>query len=321
MTGCPPDAATMQRFVADINATPPRLHHASLLALAQKRVPQCNFSFALTRGGWQRPGGLIRPDGSRVTHDLLDWAEAEFDHCGGNMEVFLERYRSEELIATCYVGKTHYFVAPFGTEPSSFLQLEVDELQEVLDRQFLNPQCPADDVQDLIEPVVLLSLAPHSVGRPHYRFRRLTDIRDALTQQPQPLEGQSPLTRFMSEWQKSRASSEGHYSNHWIVTLREHIDRYSNTQMIATPVSRHARQLKPFHWDLSLHGPILAQQIQAFDRAAGYPAAWYFHLVAGATTPYDLAFVLAEDVAAGFDYLAESDLSLLEGWLENPYSV
>jgi hypothetical protein len=123
----------------------------------------------------------------------------------------------------------------------------------------------------------------------------------------------------MQEWAGSRSGT--HFSEHWIVALREHHDRYNNVVLSATPVSRHARELKPFHWNSGLRGLDAARQLQAFDRAAGYPGAWYFHLVAGGLTPRDMAFAVMQDIESGFGYLGDAETALLRGWLREPYSV
>jgi hypothetical protein len=106
-----------------------------------------------------------------------------------------------------------------------------------------------------------------------------------------------------------------------VVGLREHRDRYNNVLLSAAPASRHARPLKPFHWNPGLTGLDAANQLQSFDRAAGYSGAWYFHLVAGGLVPRDLAYALQRDLEAGFGYLANAEAALLEGWLRAPYSV
>jgi hypothetical protein len=321
MIGCPPDAPALARFIQTVETTPPRPHHAALLEAAASLVPECPFRHALSRGGWYRPGGLLAPDGTRLAEDLETWAETELDACDGDMGLFMERHAEAGLMATRQAGRTHYFVAAIGMEPAEFLQLEVEEVQEVLDRLLINPDSPPADLPELTEPLEPAILEAQPVDRPRYRFRRLTDVRQALSRQADPVGGLSPLARFMAEWQDSSAGAQGHFSDHWIVATREHQDRYRNLRLTATPVSRHSRQLKPFHWQPEARGMALAEQLHNFDRAAGYPGAWYFHLVAGALTPRAVAFALAEDLAADFHYLPAGDQKILEGWLTDPYSV
>ncbi|MEW6679375.1 MAG: hypothetical protein AB1421_15790 [Pseudomonadota bacterium] len=321
MIGCPPDAPALQRFIQALDTLPPRPHHAALLEAANSLVPDCPFRHALTRGGWYRPGGVIRPDGTRLADDLETWAEAELADCDEDMGLFLERHADAGLLATRQAGRTHYFVAPIGMAPADYLQLEVEEVQEVLDRQLIHPAAPPTDLPELTEPLDPALVPPQPVDRPRYRFRRLTDLRQVLARQPAAPGSLAPLARFMAEWTESSAGAQGHFSDHWIVAVREHLDRYRNTQLNATPVSRHGRKLKTFQWQTDARGTGLADQLHAFDRAAGYPAAWYFHLVAGAITPRPVAYALAEDLAADYHYLPTSDQKILETWLTAPYSI
>lgn len=321
MIGCPPDEPTLQRFIQALGATPPRPHHAALLEAANNLVPSCPFRHALTRGGWYRPGGVIRPDGTRLADDLESWAEAELEDCDGDMGLFLERHGDDGLMATRQAGRTHYFVAPIGMEPAEFLQLEVEEVQEVLDRQLIDPAHPPADLPDLTEPLHPHLLPAQAVGRPRYRFRRLTDVRQVLARQPATPGDLSPLGRFLAEWAESSAGAQGHFSDHWIVAVREHQDRYRNTVLNATPVSRHGRKLKSFHWQPEARGTAMADQLHAFDRSAGHAGAWYFHLVAGGITPHDVAYGIAEDLQSDFHYLPDGDQKVLEGWLVRPYSI
>lgn len=142
MIGCPPDQPALARFIEVLAATPPRPHHSALLQAANRMAPNCEFSHALTRGGWYRPGGVILPDGTRLADDIESWAEAELEDCGGSMELLLERHAGAGLLATRQAGRTHYFVAPLGIGPAEFLQLEVEEVEEVLDRVLFNPAEP-----------------------------------------------------------------------------------------------------------------------------------------------------------------------------------
>jgi hypothetical protein len=64
-----------------------------------------------------------------------------------------------------------------------------------------------------------------------------------------------------------------------------------------------------------------AGQLKAFDRAAGYAGAWYFHMVAGALAPRAIAGPLAGDLDAGYSYLREQEAKLLKKWLDAPYSA
>lgn len=321
MIGCPPDEPTLQQFIASIEVTPPRPHHSSLLSVVEKMLSGCAFSYATTRGGWYRPGGVIQPDGARLSDDVEGWLESELDVCGGDMDALLEKYAGRDLLVTRMAGQTHYLVAPIGNRAEEFIQLEIEEQQELVDRVLFDAEARAADIQEVLEPFDPVYVEPRPLGPSRYKFRRMTDMRQVLARQMAPIGGISPLGRFMAEWDSSRAASRGHFCNHWIVAVREHQDRYHNPVLNALPFSLHARKLKYFHWHPEQHETELADQINGFDRAAGYPSAWYFHMVAGTLTPKSIAYSLAQDLKNGFRYLAERDIELLEHWLDNSYSV
>ncbi len=323
MNRCVPDEATVQRLIAEIEASTPRPHQASLLAVAERVIPECPCRFALTRGGWYRAGGLIRANGERLADNLEDWLVGEMADCDDDLGEFLDRHDGDDLLVTRHTGRTHYFVAAYGDDPAEFLQLEVEELQEVLDRKLWDVAAPPADVQELSDPIKPVLAPAQVVGAPYYRFRRLTDIQQIVTRLPAAIGEAHGLVRFMQEWRGSRAETAGskHFSEHWIIALREHHDRYNNVMLSAAPVSRHARELKSFHWNETLRGLDMGRQLQSFDRAAGYSGAWYFHLVCSSLTPRNIAFAALQDIESGFGYLGDLDTALLYGWLRKPYSL
>ncbi|HEX5363892.1 MAG TPA: hypothetical protein VFW59_06465 [Gallionella sp.] len=316
-----PDETVLRKLAADIEAIPPRPHHSRLLELANSIRPGCTFSHALDRGGWYRPGGVIAADGRVIADNLEIWARAELGDCGGDMHELVERHADSGLMVTRHSGRTHYFVAAYGPMPSDFLQLEVEELQEVLDRNLIDAANPPDDLQELTEPLAPEVLDAQAVGAPRYHFRRLIDVRQMVGKASSAAGRGKGLSRLLPEWSHSSAAARGHFSDHWIVGLREHQDRYRNPVVSVSLVSRHARELKPFHWNIELSGVEMLAQLQAFDRAAGYPSAWYFHLVAGTFTPPKVAYAVASDLDAGFGYLPDTEVALLRNWVDAPYSV
>jgi hypothetical protein len=315
------DDTTLRNLADEIEAIPPRPHHSTLLEIANRIRPGCTFRYALNRGGWYRPGGIITADGTRIAESLGTWAKLELAACDGDMGELVERHADSGLLVTRHTGRTHYFVAAYGPAPSDFLQLEVEELQEVMDRKLIDKDKLPEDLQELTEPIAPELLEAQAVSAPRYRFRRLIDMRQTVARAIPADSRNAGLPRLLSEWAHSSAALRGHFSDHWIVALREHQDRYRNQAISASLVSRHARELKPFQWNLELSGPDMHAQLQAFDRAAGYTSAWYAHLIAGTITPPKVAYAVARDLEAGFSYLPETEAALLKSWVAAPYSV
>jgi hypothetical protein len=315
-------AETALRHLSDeINATTPRPHHSSLLEIANRLRAGWTFKHALNRGGWYRPGGVISADGGFVADNLEAWANAELAACNGDMNEFIERSAGRDLLVTRHSGRTHYFVAAYGSAPTDFLQLEVEELQEVLDRKLIDAEYLPDDIHGIVDPLKPGELEAQAVGAPYYRFRRLIDINQAIARSSSTDSLGAGLRRLLGEWSHSSASLSGHFCDHWILAIREHQDRYRNAVISLSLVSRHTRELKLFQWNTELAGVDLAAQLQAFDRAAGYSSAWYFHLVAGTITPPKIAYQAARDLDEGFSYLPDTDAVLVRAWVAAPYSV
>jgi hypothetical protein len=316
-----PDETVLRNFASEIEATSPRPHHSALLEIANRIRPGCTFRYALNRGGWYRPGGVIAADGACIAESLGEWAKAELENCGGDMHDLVERHADSGLLVTRHTGRTHYFVASYGPSPADFLQLEVEELQEVLDRELIDADNFPEDLQELIEPISPAVLEAQAVAAPRYRFRRLIDMRQTIARVSTTDTRNAGLSRMLSEWAHSSAAARGHFSDHWIVALREHQDRYRNPVLAVSLVSRHARELKPFHWNIELAGVEMSAQLHAFDRAAGYPSAWYFHLIAGTITPPKIAYAVARDLESGFSYLPDTEVALIKSWVAAPFSV
>ncbi len=316
-----PDESVLLKLRDEIEALPPRPHHAALIETANRTVPGGGFKYALNRGGWYRSGGVIAADGKRIADSVEEWARSALGQCDGDVHALVERLDGAGLQVTRHSGRTHYFVAPYGPAPSDFLQLEIEELQEVMDRELIDAKNPPHELQELVEPLAPVELEAQPVDAPRYRFRRLLDVRQAIARASGAEQRNAGLVRLLAEWAHSSAASRGHFSHHWIVGLREHLDRYRNPVTTISLVSRHARDLKPFQWNDALSGVEMSAQLQAFDRAAGYPAAWYFHLVAGTLTPPKVAYAVAKDLESGFSYLPDTEAALVKGWAAAPYSV
>lgn len=316
-----PDETVLRNLADEIESIPPRPHHSELLEIANRIRPGCTFRYALNRGGWYRPGAVIAADGTRIAASLETWAKDELKVCGGDMQELVERHTDSGLLVTRHSGCTHYFVAPYGPAPADFLQLEVEELQEVLDRELIDVDTPPEDMQELLEPLKPSVLDPQAVGAPRYQFRRMIDMRQTMAKVMLAAGRDAGLPRLLTEWSHSSAAARGHFSDHWIVALREHQDRYRNPVVSTALVSRKARTLKPFQWNSELAGVEMLAQLQAFDRAAGYSSAWYFHLIAGTITPPKIAYAVARDLEAGFSYLPDTEVALIKSWVAVPYSV
>lgn len=291
--------------------------HQPLLQTLQAIWPQWPYQYVLSRGGWYRPGRLRDASGRLIDEDAQGWIERAWAESGEDGATFLETWREQGLWLSRYEGQTHFLVAPYGPQAGEFLQLEIESLREVSDRPLLDPAHPPAELQDLLEPMPGYARLPHAeLSEPHYRFRRLTAMDDFLHR----LRGQRPeappACRFIEDWERSSAASR-RLCEHWVFALSEHLDRFRQPVLSAHPLSLDAGPAMPPADD----GLGRARAIQDFDKQRGYPAAWFFHMVAGAGVPKALGLSVGEDLAQGMRYLPDRDADMLADWLDRPYAA
>lgn len=290
--------------------------HATLLdALRREGGPE--FAPRLSRGGWFRPGRVVNAKGEEVSSDALHWLERAWAECGEDGAAFAEEYAHSSLALTLEQGVSHYLVAPRGRAPEDYLQLEIEELQEVVSHPLGGASAPAEAVEALLERPPGSPL-PQPVGLPRYRFRRLTDVRAFVARIAQQAGKPAPVLRFMAEWAASSAGQQRHFCDHWVLALAEHLDRYRQHRASAVPVAACA----PL-WTAppGARGTALAQQLHDFDRSAGYGFAWYFHLVSAHRVPRNIAPEVFADLQSGMAYLPERDAALVHGWMREAYGI
>lgn len=281
-------------------------------------LPDWKFRQALSRGGWYRLGGIVDDKGERVSDSLESWIEAALDERDGDIARLIDDFAGQTLYATRLVGQTHYLVAPSGDGSDDFLQLEVEDLQEMrVHRLFANEP---STLEELVDPRGGAD-TPQPVGLPFYTFRRLQHIgaflKRMLAQKPEP----AAVHRMIEDWTKSSAGNTSAYYNHWIIATREHLDRYHQSVFRAQPIATLAGEAPEFEAAKGTSGLELYAALGHFDREAGYPMAWYFHMLTSKAVPHWVAQTVVEDALAGFAYLPQRDVDVVRSWLHRPYSL
>jgi len=287
---------------------------AGLLDGLGRLLPGLVFQPVLARGGWYRPGGVVDIDQQRVANGLRQWAEQQA--VDGDMQALLDACMQGQLFATRLLGRTHYLTAVTGSTAPEFVQLEVEELQEVLARYLSDPDWLPESLEEFVDPLDYPQLEPEPVGTPRLVFRRFVAVPELLAD-PDAMHVQA-LRRFLQDWERSSArGAQGHFCVHWILAIQDYIDSDGDARRNVHPVP--ARPMERLTLPPGGHGAELANLIQEFDRKAGYPMAWFFHLLATGSVPHALGTQIVEDHAAGFSYLPARDLELLRNWAAAPY--
>ncbi|KXB32413.1 hypothetical protein AT959_01600 [Dechloromonas denitrificans] len=281
-------------------------------------LPEWKFRHALSRGGWYRLGGILDHQGERVSDNLESWVENALDERDGDFAALCDDFIDKKLYATRLVGQTHYLVASAGDSTDGFLQLEIEDLQEMRVHQLFANE--PSTLEELVDPRGGAD-QPVPVGLPFYTFRRIQHIGAflgrMLAQKPEP----APIHRMIDDWSKSSASNTSAYFNHWVIATREHLDRYHQPVFRAQPIATLAGEAPEFAAASGTTGLKLNEALSHFDRESGYPMAWYFHMLTSKAVPYWVAQAVVEDSLGGFAYLPQRDVDVVRHWLHQPYAL
>ncbi|EXJ15150.1 hypothetical protein D779_1704 [Imhoffiella purpurea] len=288
---------------------------APLIEAVQALLPDVEVHHAMTRSGWHRFGGVVDLDGNRIAHNITEWAESESD---GEIDELLYKLSEVQYFATRLNGQTHYLVVQTGPLARDYIQIEIEQLQEVLDRALYDPDWFPDSIAEFVDPTDFPRLEPEPIGAPRLLFRRLVRVSDLMASP----DTSSRLARFLDEWDRSSASeAEGGFCHHWVLSIREYQDRDGDGHMTAKPVPVLAGALPALADAEVARGAALANQIHGFDREAGYPFAWYFHMLTNRKVSHKLAEAVHADLMGAYDYLPPRDLKLLRDWYQDPYGL
>ncbi|MDR3324150.1 MAG: hypothetical protein LBS89_08100 [Zoogloeaceae bacterium] len=291
---------------------------AALLRQLEAAQPEWPFQYRFNRGGWYRLGGVVDGDGKRVSDNLEHWAERALKTHDGDLTLLLEMLEDTPLYATRLTGSTHYLIARTGDAPADFLQLEIEALQEMRGHR-LGAGEP-NSLNELIDPV---GIKPdlQAFGQAAYHFRRLAHIGALLTRMTAQSTEPPPILRLLADWQASSAGNASDFSNHWLIALREYLDRYQQTQYRAQPIAIGSGKPPAFELVQGTNGLKLQSALHAFDHETGYPFSWFFHLLTTRAVPHWVAQTVVEDALNGFAYLPQRDVEVVRNWLHRPYVV
>jgi hypothetical protein len=281
-------------------------------------MPGLNYSHVATRGNWHRLGGVVDAQYQTISSNIAQWAEQV---SGGDVDQLLVEYADRGYFATRLAGKTHYFSAPSGESPEAFIQLEIEELQEVLDRPLVEKEWFPESIEEFLDPLDFPRLAAEPMGQAYFQFRRITPVQRLLSEAPRENQALLNLKRFFLDWSHSSANEFGHFSKHWALALREYIDSDGECRLSAKPFSTYAGSLDSLAAADGLHGAELANLIHGYDRRIGYPFAWYFNMLGNKSENLAVAEAVLRDQMGAYDYIPAKDLKVLRAWEERPYGI
>lgn len=263
---------------------------------------------------------MIKPDGSRVAGDLSEWAERTFIECGQNFNTLLEYCEEGRFLATRHQGVTVYLVARTGARAEDFVQIEIDRSQELASRHLIDPDQPPDDLEEIIDPLAPLGVQPFTVGAARYAYRRKTEVALFMAELDRHRASRHPARRFMDDWNASSAGGVRVFCEDWSLRLYQHKGRHGEQIMNVDVVPNRVKDVPHLDSPEGKKGKALATLIGRFDGQAGYPFAWFFHMVKGLVSPH-VGESVHRDLSTDYAYLPDRDARLLAAWIADPYCV
>jgi hypothetical protein len=302
------------RVAETCRALPEGADLGALTDAIQSVLPGLEVRHVLTRGGWHRIGGVVDLEGRRIARNIGEWAQAE---SGGDVDTLLVKLANLRYFATRFNGQAHYLVAPTGPAAADYIQIEVEEIQEVLDRCITDPDWSPGSIEEFVDPLDFPRLEPEPVGPPRFLLRRLVQVSELLHSP----DASQRMRRFLEDWDRSSAGEAACFSDHWVLSLREYQARDGEGRLTAKPVTTSAEQVPVVPGDLQARGAELANLIHGLDRRIGYPFAWFFHMLTDKRISHRLAEAVHADLMGAYAYLPARDLKVLQDWYAHPYGV
>jgi hypothetical protein len=294
---------------------------AGLDALSEQingMMPELSFGHVATRGNWHRLGGVVDGDYRPISKNIVRWVE---EQSGGDVEQLAAEYADKGYFVTRLAGKTHYFSASCGERPEAFIQIEIEQLQEVLDRPLMEREWYPESMEEFIDPLDYPRLVPEPLGAAYFQFRRITPVERLMKEASKDNQVLFNLTRFFDDWSSSSANEYGPFCHHWALALREYIDSDGECRVSAKPFSTFSEKVDSLVGAGELQGAELANLIHGYDRRIGYPFAWYFNMLGSKAENFAVAEAVLRDQMGAYDYLPVKDLKVLRSWEERPYGV
>lgn len=301
--------------------TMPAANDQALLLQLQALAPNCPVHLARIGDEWYRLGGIIDSNGQRIASNLVEWTERTYIECGKNLAALIEHARQQKLIATRQTGNTLHFVIQLGSLAQDFIQIDIDKTHEIADRWLVSVEQPPEDLEEVIDPINPAAIDAFSIGTARYSYRRKTDVAVFMDEINRYHNTRHPAQRFIDDWNRSSAGHKAVFSRDWGIRPFQHTGRYGEQIINVEIVNTTVKNLPHMDSIAGKKGTALSNLLTRFDRLAGYPFAWFFYMIKGKLVSPNCGIAVHQDVNGHFAYLPERDITVLNDWMNEPYSV
>lgn len=165
-----------------VAATPVTPKHAELLTAFATRTEFRGARYVATRDEFgAQPARIVDADGREIAPDYGAWIDAQLAAHGGSARAVWDAYKDAGYhLVECH-PVLHYFMHDRGGDPDNFVQLEVWEEQDFVEREVFPRDTfwglpTADELRDGRCSVPLEGVERRMLGAPRYRLQAVIDM-------------------------------------------------------------------------------------------------------------------------------------------------
>ncbi|KVS67651.1 hypothetical protein [Burkholderia cepacia] len=214
-----------------VAATPVTPKHAELLTTFATRTEFGGARYAVTCDEFcERPARVIDAEGREIAVDYYAWIDAQLDAHKGSVEALLLAHRDAGYQLVEVQPLLHYFVHDRGGEQDNFVQIEVWEEQEFVEREVFPRRMPwrlpdARELRSGWQDLEGERVERRTLGGPRYRLQAVIDMKrfsalaEATYQDRRQRDGDRQLVERNVDTGESR-----------VISVREFTPGYDNLQ-------------------------------------------------------------------------------------------
>jgi hypothetical protein len=128
-------------------------------------------------------------------------------------------------------------------------------------------------------------------------------------------------SRLVNDWNASSAGKHGHrFCDHWVLETYDHREGDGKGSIGCMPrLSAKATKIPEIASSRCRTYSNLVEKIEKFDKTAGYPMAWYFHMLYGCKVCSGVGTRVVNGIEEGKINLPANDVDVVLRWHESPY--